>query len=174
MGTAGDLLKVAGVLPTCSHWALQLWSQVSPVSQVKCLVFSTLWMLKWPRVSCCITTIRSWRGNWMDLKSQMNQSETVSQIKVCICQAQRFAKDRFGPWKILKLTSGFDQVDAWKKKKYSSTIPPVTFFNKLMMASSNYCILWTDDSPHSATPTAVGTRGPGQQDTSVITICELL
>ena len=46
-----------------------------------------------------------------------------------------------------------------ERKKHSSTIPPVTF--KLMMASSNYCILWTDDSPHSATPTAVGNRGPG-------------
>ena len=60
--------------------------------------------------------------------------------------------------KSLKLTSGFDQVDA-RKKKYSSTISPVTF--KLMMACSNYCFLWTDDSPHSATPTAVGNRGPG-------------
>ena len=58
----------------------------------------------------------------------------------------------------LKFTSGFDQVDA-RKKKYSSTISAVTI--KLMMASSNYCILWTDDRPHSATPTAVGNRGPG-------------
>jgi len=46
-----------------------------------------------------------------------------------------------------------------EKKTTSSTISPVTF--KLMMACSNYCILWTDDSPHSATPTAVGNRGPG-------------
>ena len=30
-----------------------------------------------------------------------------------------------------------------------------------MIASSNYCNLWTDDGPHSATPTAVGNRGPG-------------
>ena len=84
-------------------------------------------------------------------------SETVSQIKVYICRAQRFAKD-FGSWKIwtshLALTRWLQE-----RQQHSSTIPPVTF--KLMMASSNYCILWTDDRPHSATPTTVGNGGPG-------------
>jgi len=42
--------------------------------------------------------------------------------------------------------------------KISSTIPPVTF--KLMIASSNYCFLWTDEGPHSANPTTVGNSGP--------------
>ena len=46
-----------------------------------------------------------------------------------------------------------------RKNTHQLGISPVTF--KLMMASSNYCILWTDDSLHSATPTADGNRGPG-------------
>jgi len=52
-----------------------------------------------------------------DLKCQMNQSETVSQIKVYL-YAELSVLQKIWVLKSLKLTCGFDQVDATRKKNY--------------------------------------------------------
>ena len=89
-------------------------------------------------------------------KCQMNLSETVSQIKYIYAELSVLPK-------ILDLDKFVRHIWLWpddckKDNNTSSTIPPVTF--KLMMVSSNYCFLWTDEGPHSANPTTVDNGGP--------------
>ena len=89
-------------------------------------------------------------------KCQMNHSETVSQIRKIYMPSSAFCQ-RF--WILINLYVSL-ALTRWVQEdnKTSSTIPPVTF--KLMMVSSNYCFLWTDEGPHSANPTTVDNGGP--------------
>ena len=89
-------------------------------------------------------------------KCQMNLSETVSQIKYIYAELSVLPKI-LDPDKLVRHIWLWPD-DCKKDNNTSSTIPPVTF--KLMMVSSNYCFLWTDEGPHSANPSTVDNGGP--------------